>query len=155
MVIKCISGGQTGADLGGLVGARRAGLVTGGTAPQGWRTEKGPKPELATFGLNEHPSAGYTARTLCNVLDSDITIIFSCENTSAGTVFTKKAAEKHSKPYLCVDPFSMDAAKRVADFINRHTPSVMNIAGNRESKCPGIAAKVASIIEQVFAQSLK
>ena len=30
---KIISGGQTGADLGALVGARRIGLETGGTAP--------------------------------------------------------------------------------------------------------------------------
>jgi len=54
---RIISGGQTGADLGGLVGARRIGIETGGTAPRGYKTEKGSQVDaLKAFGLIEHTS---------------------------------------------------------------------------------------------------
>jgi hypothetical protein len=36
---KIISGGQTGADQGGLEGARLLGIQTGGTAPYNWMTD--------------------------------------------------------------------------------------------------------------------
>ena len=48
---KIISGGQTGADLGALVGARRVGIETGGTAPKGFRTDRGLQPVLRQYGL--------------------------------------------------------------------------------------------------------
>ena len=61
---KIISGGQTGADIGGLIGAKRAGIKTGGTAPRGYKTEKGPQIQsLKYLGLVEHPSEHYRHRT--------------------------------------------------------------------------------------------
>lgn len=39
-----ISGGQTGADQGGLDAGKALGLKTGGLMPKGWRTEAGPRP---------------------------------------------------------------------------------------------------------------
>ena len=44
---KIISGFQTGADIGGILAAKRLGLETGGTMPKGFRTEDGPRPEFA------------------------------------------------------------------------------------------------------------
>lgn len=59
MLTKIISGGQTGADEGGLEGARLLGIPTGGTAPKGYRTENGPNLTLRdTYGLVEHWSPG-------------------------------------------------------------------------------------------------
>jgi hypothetical protein len=54
MLRKVISGGQTGVDQAFLRAAWRACLETGGTAPKGWRTDKGPNPGLAQYGLKEH-----------------------------------------------------------------------------------------------------
>ena len=62
-MLKIISGGQAGADQGGLLGARDAGLPTGSTAPKGWRTEDDPAPWLVDFGLVESKSPSYAART--------------------------------------------------------------------------------------------
>jgi hypothetical protein len=45
-IVKVISGGQTGADQGGLVAARTLKIETGGTAAKGWLTEDGPKRKL-------------------------------------------------------------------------------------------------------------
>ena len=37
MLIKIISGGQTGADMGGLRAGRALNIPTGGSAPHGWK----------------------------------------------------------------------------------------------------------------------
>jgi hypothetical protein len=39
VIERVVTGGQTGADQGGLRAARAAGIATGGWAPQGWLTE--------------------------------------------------------------------------------------------------------------------
>ena len=75
-VILAISGGQTGADQGGLLGARDAGVATGGTAPKGWRTEDGPAAWLAEFGLVEGRSTAYAARTWAYVEAADGEVFF-------------------------------------------------------------------------------
>ena len=65
---KIISGGQTGADIGGLVGAERCAIATGGCAPRNYRTENGPQVILKSrFGLIAHPSPNYRDRTQENV----------------------------------------------------------------------------------------
>src|SRR3982751_2173059 len=95
-----ISGGQTGADLGGLVGARKVGIATGGTAPKGYRTDAGPQPDvLRGFGLVEHRSAAYAPRTACNVRNSDATVLFG-QLTSPGTSLTIRLCRQYRKPHL-------------------------------------------------------
>ena len=153
MIKKIISGGQTGSDIGGLVGARRAGIATGGVAPKGWLTEKGPMPVLASYGLIEHVSSEYHARTIANIKRSDATIIFSKDLNSPGTIATIKALNLHNKSYIVLDPFSDNAIHAVSNFIAKHDPTILNIAGNRESVSPGINKKVAQIIERVFANN--
>lgn len=148
---KIISGGQTGADIGGLVGAKRAGIKTGGTAPRGFKTEKGPQPEaLAAFGLVSHPSPNYRDRTLQNVADSNATLIFATDSASDGTKLTIEACEKQCKPYAVIDPNSLDASRQIIQFMEIHKPNILNVAGNRESKSPGISIITARLIEEAF-----
>jgi hypothetical protein len=52
-VSKIISGGQTGADMAGILAARELGLEVDGYAPFGYLTENGPTPSLAEFGIKE------------------------------------------------------------------------------------------------------
>jgi len=73
---RVVSGGQTGADQAGLRAARGAGIPTGRWAPLGWKTEDGPAPWLADFGLVECEEPGYPAMTRANVRDSEGTIWF-------------------------------------------------------------------------------
>ena len=74
--ILVVSGGQCGADLGGLLAAEMLGVETGGIAPLGYRTEKGKQPILKTrFNLTEHSSWQYPPRTEENVKLSDVTLI--------------------------------------------------------------------------------
>lgn len=153
---KVISGGQSGADQAALWAAHDLGILTGGTAPRGWLTERGPAPELGElFGLSEHTVAGYPSRTLQNVLDSDGTLVFG-NRTSPGCRLTRKYAEARDKPLLFVDwrsgePVPSDAeVQRAADWLNECRISVLNVAGNRESKQPGITVAVYRFLFRVF-----
>ena len=134
---KIISGGQTGADQGGLEAGRELGLKTGGTAPMGWRTEDGPQPKLLmSYGLAECGLPGYPARTRINVLNSDVTVIFG-DVCSPGSELTISLCVQLKKPYL-VNPLYTE----LSAFIDVKSIRILNVAGNRESKKPGIQKRV-------------
>lgn len=134
---KVISGGQCGADQGGLVAAIDLGLETGGWAPKGWRTAQGPRPDLEKLGLREHSSSDSHLRTLSNVLSSDATIAFASRPNSTGTLLTKKLCVRHNKPFhlvkLPVPSLDLEQTIRQAtDFIVNSACSTLNVAGNRD-----------------------
>ena len=135
-VERLISGGQTGADQGGLAAAVTLGMATGGWAPHDWQTEDGPSPWLAEYGLVEH-SGGYRARTRSNVADSDATVIFG-DATSPGSRLTLSTCMDMDKPYFCVKWPGNDKSVEVAKWLLDYDVRVLNAAGNRESKNPGI-----------------
>lgn len=135
---KIISGGQTGADAAGLLAAKAIGLKTGGVAPKGYRTEDGPMPVLKTeFGLTEHTSSDYKARTMQNVKDSDGTVLFGDES-SAGSGYTKKCCAVLNKPLFKVASGSLDSGAAFQQWLIEHQIKVLNVAGNRESVNPGV-----------------
>jgi hypothetical protein len=148
---KIISGGQTGADVGGLVAAKRAGLQTGGTAPKGYRTEKGAQLALRDeFGLGEDTSTGYEARTRRNVEDADATIIIGEKLGSPGSKQTAKIARKLGRPALMVKASDPKAVSKIKKFLAEYKPKTLNIAGNRDSVAPGLAAKVAEVLHDAI-----
>ncbi len=141
-VRRIISGGQTGADQGGLFAARDLGMSTGGTAPLGYRTEEGPAKWLKHYGLTESYSAGYTRRTLDNVLNSGGTVVFGIR--SPGSELTISTCISRLKPHLqFIDTFDKDTFKQ---WIQTHHIAVLNVAGNRESVNPGICEKVRKFL---------
>ena len=76
MIEKIISGGQTGADQGGLEAGKILGIPTGGWAPMNWMTENGPQKELLeSLGLR-NSMRPYSTRTGWNVREGDATVIF-------------------------------------------------------------------------------
>jgi hypothetical protein len=142
---KVVSGGQTGADQGGLEAARRAGLETGGWAPRDFLTEDGPQPELADrYGLAPC-NGGYDERTVKNVQDSDATVIFARRLDSDGSKLTLEAVARLGRPFL-VNP----TAAELAAFLRENDVEVLNVAGNRESLAPGIGAEVEHLLIQTF-----
>jgi len=143
---KIISGGQTGIDRMALEVAKKLGVPTGGTAPKEYRTENGPDPSLAGFGLIESPFYTYDARTKQNVLDSDATILYG--NThSVGSRLTIYYCKRFGKPHFCnptVDQFE--------DFILLHNITILNVAGNRRSS---LTASNYERLESLFYESLQ
>lgn len=149
-----ISGGQTGADQGGLLAAQALEIQTGGYAPKGWRTEAGPAEWLQTFDLIEWPDEKYPPRTRANVLGSDATVIFG--HRSPGSNLTEETCRKEDKPVVWVlvpigandkpdtfkagptQLFTYTAHVAFRLWLIRNNVGILNVAGNRESKNLGI-----------------
>lgn len=145
MITKIISGGQTGADQAALLTAHLLHIPTGGTAPKGWRTEAGPEPALATYGLVQSVSSNYRVRTEANVRDSDGTVLFSRRPGSPGSAQTVDACERQAKPYI-INP----TASELVAWCRDHQISVLNVAGNRASKAPKIFCRVEAVLTAAF-----
>ena len=149
MLKKIISGGQTGADQGGLEIGYELGLQTGGTAPWNWMTAEGPKETLLkSYGLVAGPydEKTYPRRTRLNVRDSDGTVIFG--NTfSPGCILTLKycAGCDPPKPYI-LNP----EPEELAGWIVESKVQVLNVAGNREHTNPGIKKRTMDTIWEAY-----
>lgn len=137
-VKKIISGGQTGADIGGLKAAKELGIETGGTAPRDYMTEDGPSPELKEYSLTEWGT--YAVRTRMNVMNSDGTVIFG-DITSPGSKVTIRNCYHLGKPYIH-NPGVLAFFK----FLTHFNIETLNVAGNRESSSPGIEEKVKNYL---------
>lgn len=141
MITRIQSGGQTGADQGFLLAGQALGLETGGWAPRGYRTNAGPAPWLATFGVREHESAEYPPRTARNVFEAEATIIFG-NPWSRGCELTKAYAKSYKRPVWLVRwPYpegESEAVARFSDALRTSGFQRWNGAGNREEKNPGI-----------------
>jgi len=153
MIKKVISGGQTGADMGGLKAAKAFMLQTGGTAPKNFRTENGANLGLGPiYGLVESNSNDYKSRTEKNILDSDGTVIFMYE-VSPGSKLTRAMCEKHKKPLYMIQQESELKADAIQDFqkwIHNNKIQILNVAGNRESVSPGIERSVMIFLTFYF-----
>lgn len=145
MIYKIISGGQTGADQGALEAGKELGLKTGGYMPRGWRTDTGPRPDMeAKYDMREHGSPTYPPRTRLNVQDADATLIFG-DPTSPGCRLTISCAVRASRPHLVVywrgsifAPIVHSYGEQLQKFLIEHDVKILNVAGNRESRTPGI-----------------
>lgn len=150
MVRKLISGGQTGADQCILAVGRRLKIPIGGLVPKGWLTEAGPQPLLGQLGFSESDSADYRVRTRRNVENGDATLIFATDPTSDGTRLTIDHARRLGRPWLLVDPFEAAAREQVRAWLAATQPTVLNVAGNRESRSPGIAQQAERVLYAVL-----
>ena len=139
MVEMIISGGQTGADSGGLVAAVKLGLKTGGWMPKGFRRLDGKKPEMKqAFNMKEHSEWGYAPRTEANVRDSDGTVRFASNFYSPGELCTMKAIKKLEKPYFDVDINDPRDYSELVEWLDENDIRILNVAGNSEQNSPGI-----------------
>lgn len=146
--MKIRSGGQTGADRGGLKAALAAGCEIWGWCPKGRRAEDGSIPEI--FPMKETPSSDYPQRTEWNVRDSDGTVIFAWgSQISPGCKLTIKMCRKYKKPFILIEAKSyteLEIAEALTLWLQDHSIGVLNVAGSRESKAAGIEGKVERAI---------
>src|SRR5690606_32654016 len=124
---KIISGGQTGADQGGLEAGRALGIPTGGYAPLGWRTEKGPMPELGTvYGLVETETTNYLYRNELCVRECSGSLIIADNVDSTGTRATIRLLKQYKKPYI-INPTTED----FLEWLRVNQIRTLNVVGNR------------------------
>lgn len=156
---KILTGGQTGVDLGALKAAAAAGLQTGGWCPPDQCNETGPiagryglvpAPQERSRGAARVPRS---LRTEWNVRDADATLVLQpaqSEITDAGTQWTIACAARYDRPLLCLDPSAPDAGETIRDWLGAQSIGTLNVAGPAESAAPGIEARTAALLADVF-----
>jgi len=160
-IVKVISGGQTGADRGGLDAAIDLRVPHGGWCPKDRRAEDGQIP--IRYGLVETASRNYLVRTEQNVIDSHMTVVFTFGRPVGGSKKTVELARKHERPCIVIDLDETDDEKLAGRILESLSPGglqmpgtgvqpspVLNVAGSRESKAPGIQDRVRSIMRLVL-----
>jgi hypothetical protein len=155
VIERVISGGQVGADQGGLDAALTYwGVSTdkiGGWCPAGRRSEDGPIPEK--YPLQETREWSYPPRTRLNIQEADGTVIFTMGEPTGGSKLTVSLAKELTKPNLHIDLSFLDretAVEQIVDWVDVYGIETINVAGSRESSVPGIQEMVARIMIRVL-----
>ncbi len=154
IVLKIVSGGQTGVDRAALDAASEYGVAAGGWCPEGRLAEDGVIPDH--YPVKELPGSGYRQRTRKNVVDSDGTLIIYFGTPTGGTAQTVDFCIQEKKPYLLIDAFELSvdrAVERVSDFINQESIGVLNVAGPRSSGDPSAYRYAKSVMTGVISAS--
>ena len=150
MITKIVSGAQTGADRAGLDVAIRHGFPHGGWCPKGRKAEDGAIG--GQYQLVETPSANYLQRTEWNARDSDGTVVLTlAREVTGGSLRTIEFAKKHKRPWIHISR-SGDFSPSVTlqGLVKDHDIGILNVAGSRESKEPGIWKWAYKVIEDAF-----
>ena len=173
--LMIISGGQDGADQGGLIAAARLGLPTGGIAPHGWLVSTGTAQDLLqSYGLIEGPAAesdagAYRIRTVLNAAQADATIVFGSVDlaTDKGSYLTLQLArwyaESEGKAYCHIEvadlmPQNMQATiMAIREWLEDGDIRILNVAGNRQRNVRplDLAGAVAECLQAVLAEPLQ
>ena len=135
LVVKIISGGQTGVDRAALDAALKHGIDCGGWCPAGRLDELGRIPER--YSLEEN--GNFAERTLHNVKDSDGTVVIYHAELRGGTKFTVQCCIEQKRPHQLIDvakTSAEDAAKLISDFVCEQKIDILNVAGPRQSEWP-------------------
>lgn len=146
--LRIVSGGQTGVDRAALDVALRLGIPCGGWCPRGRRAEDGTIP--SRYPLVETPAARYPQRTEWNVRDSDGTLVLHAGAPRGGTALTLRLLGRQRKPVLRVDLDERPDPRAVADWIASEGIRVLNVAGPRETECPGVGGRANRFLGEAF-----
>ena len=156
-VRRLVSGGQTGADRAALDVAIRLGIPYGGWCPRGGRAEDLPDPPglLRTYPqLVETPTAEASVRTEWNVRDSDATLLLTDrpDSLTGGTALTRDLASQLERPLLVTSTGTAQLVRAWLRELCERSPEalVLNVAGPRESKEPGLYDAACRLLEQVL-----
>jgi hypothetical protein len=134
LVVRVISGGQTGVDRAALDAAIALGIETGGWCPLGRLAEDGPIDRR--YPLTETPTRDYDGRTLWNVRDSDGTLVLAWGEPTGGTAYTISCARQLRRPCLVVDLRARPEVASVREWIAQNQIGTLNVAGPRASHDP-------------------
>lgn len=155
MIRKIVSGGQTGVDRAALDVAIELGYEHGGWIPRGRLAEDGTVPSRYDK-LQEAADEHADTRTRLNVQDSDATVILARGELSGGTAYTRLVAEELGTPHLVLDLTELNvsqAARALHEWLTAVRPHVLNVAGPRASKDPGIYELALAVLRAALSAS--
>jgi hypothetical protein len=144
---RIISGGQTGADRGGLDAAIKLLIPHDGYCPRGRKAEDGRIPDC--YYLTELDSDDYRVRTRRNVAFAHATVVFAFGSLDGGSLLTLKFCHELRTQCLVVDLLAT-RPMGLKSFLKTTKPKLLNIAGNRESRSPGIQVRVRDILVEAL-----
>ena len=150
LVLKIVSGGQTGADRTALDWAIAHGVPHGGWCPKGRLAEDGAISQR--YLLQETPAADSSQRTEWNARDSDGTVLLSiAPQLTGGSGLTLRLAQILGKPalHLCKSSPSLPGPA-LADFVRSNKIKILNVAGPKASEEPGIVMFVQEVLDAAF-----
>lgn len=160
MIEKIVSGGQTGVDRAALDVAIRLNIPHGGWCPRGRAAEDGHIPERYQLRCptdsdseDKEPNI-FNERTILNIRDSDGTLILVPamplpSTITDGTHVTIREIKNKRKPYLMIDLSKYDI-DLIVRWVSKYEIKVLNIAGPRESKSPGIYEWSVKCLDNIF-----
>jgi len=154
MVLKIISGGQTGVDRAALDFAIANNITHGGKCPNGRRAEDGVLDEK--YQLTETAESESIHRTRANVQESDGTVVFTHGPLRGGSRITANHASKRHKPCLHLDlkAFTPEkAAHHLHAWVAKNRIRILNIAGPRASHAPKIYELVMQTLDLSFTRT--
>lgn len=128
-------------------------IPIGGYCPKGRVSEDGVIPER--YPMEELPTGSYPARTRANVKGSCGTLIITVGEPSGGTALTIRECKAAGKPFLVVRqdevyllPYS--PLRPIIEWILANGIKVLNVAGPRESKHPGIQEATTTLLSPIL-----
>jgi hypothetical protein len=148
MLERVVSGGQSGVDRAALDVALELGMLSGGWCPKGRLAEDGVIP--SRYPLRETPTEIHAQRTEWNVRDSDGTLILTRGRPTEGTALTISVAARLRKPSLVLDMAENPDPAIVKTWVTEHRIRTLNVAGPRESKCPGIYTDASQLLKRLL-----
>ena len=147
-ILKVYSGGQTGVDRAALDVAIELNIPHAGWCPKGRKAEDGKI--SVNYSLTETDSSNYLTRTKRNVEDTEATLILFINNYDGGTKYTYDYANIIKKPVLTVDIDQIVDLNEITSWLNQNNFNLLNIAGPRESKQPGIYSKARAVLSELL-----
>lgn len=160
MIEKIISGGQTGVDQAALYIAEKMEISLGGWCPLGGFDEnnlsifkKYPLKEMTGLSFSDSISE----RTKRNIDDSDGTLIILPsipipKHIQDGTLLTINHALEKRKPFLMIAVDDKTALDQFRHWVHEHQIKILNIAGPRESSCPGIYNQTCELLGNLLSK---
>jgi hypothetical protein len=148
MVVKIISGGQTGVDRVGLDVALKLGIEHGGYVPKGRKAEDGIIPEK--YAMQVLNRGGYPSRTKKNIEISDGTVVFIKGPLQGGCKLTVQYAESINKPVLLINFAQIQISVAILllrSWLQSKRIDILNVAGPRLSKDPSTSNLAGRVLE--------
>jgi hypothetical protein len=147
MVEKIVSGGQTAVDRAALDVALELGIPCGGWCPEGRKAEDGRIDDR--YPLKETSSTDYRVRTRLNVEQSEGTLVITRGPVTGGTALTIKLVREKGKPLLIIELNQNPDPRTIQKWLKGEGIRVLNVAGSRESKMPGLHAHGVKFLRAV------
>jgi hypothetical protein len=151
-IIQLVNSGETGAEIGALIGAKRANLETGGTARRDFMTLQGNKTEeLKALGLISCPSENDSYCIGQNINHTQACIYLTQQDESIYKDLVVNLLKKSNIPYVVIKVSEDYAIDHATTFLKTHLTTNLYVTGDNSVISPDIAVKAACFVHKLFA----